>query len=726
MLLNPALIERSVTKAAHSKFDPVKVEQTLGEGERSKRTTAEQRARRYSEFLTETGSAPSARAALERLLGGNDLTPINYLERGLLAARSVCRIRLRDPSGSTSGFGTGFLVGPGVLMTNHHVISGAADAQGAAAEFDYELDVRGQEKLAITFDVRLDPAPIALERLDFCLVSVAPSSSDGRPLDDFGWLPLNPAPGKAVVGEYLTIIQHPGGERKQICVRENKLLKYDEGGDTLWYNTDTVAGSSGSPVFNNSWQVVALHHSGVPKKDQHGRWLTVDGALWDPSMDESRVAWLANEGIRVSRILEYLTATHAGHPLAHAVLQQLIPPWRETLRRADGETHLEIPIRVSVRVGGESRRAFSAAPATDTGLASRKFATGIEKVEVDQSDYDARIGYYSDFLGTDELTVPLPTIKSTSLKDQVLTFGTGKKTSELKYWNYSVMMHRHRKLAILSAVNVDANQRPEGAGRDGDRWFFDTRIAEDQQLGPEFYGEQKTFEVDRSRNPFDRGHLTRRLDAQWGRNQPLAKRNGDDSFHWTNCAPQHWRFNQGSKRWLGLEEYVIKSFASSTGRASVLNGPVFDAPLSKEGPDGRIVPTLDGQSHQDPVFGGVAIPKLFFKIVACSRDNGALAVAAFLMSQEDFLASVDRLKGMGEIEEERLSTAEAKLYQVRVTDIEMLTGLDFGPLKAADTGVLEGIAAASPRIIGALKDIRLTSASWSTVGEKQSWESEEQ
>jgi endonuclease G len=65
-------------------------------------------------------------------------------------------------------------------------------------------------------------------------------------------------------GEYLTIIQHPSGGDKQIALRENQLLKIDT--HTLWYRTDTSPGSSGSPVFNDVWQVVALHHSGVPKK----------------------------------------------------------------------------------------------------------------------------------------------------------------------------------------------------------------------------------------------------------------------------------------------------------------------------------------------------------------------------------------------------------------------------------------------------------------------------
>ena len=84
------------------------------------------------------------------------------------------------------------------------------------------------------------------------------------PLSDFGCLPLIENNRKGIEGEWLTVIQHPEGKRKQVCVRENQLMKRDD--DVLWYTTDTQPGSSGSPVFNNDWYVVALHHAGVPEK----------------------------------------------------------------------------------------------------------------------------------------------------------------------------------------------------------------------------------------------------------------------------------------------------------------------------------------------------------------------------------------------------------------------------------------------------------------------------
>jgi len=88
------------------------------------------------------------------------------------------------------------------------------------------------------------------------------------------------------VGEYVTIIQHPEGKRKQIALRENQVV--DMLDDFAHYRTDTAPGSSGSPVFNDQWEIVALHHSGVPKKDSQGRILARDGSVWDSSMGEDQ------------------------------------------------------------------------------------------------------------------------------------------------------------------------------------------------------------------------------------------------------------------------------------------------------------------------------------------------------------------------------------------------------------------------------------------------------
>lgn len=731
MRVNVRIIEDCASRARQAGI--ARLAKPSPEPDRSRFTGPAQRRARLTEFTAELGDSRSAQLALERVLGGNDLVGINYLERGMLAARSVGRVHLRDADGRTSGFGTGFLVAPGVLMTNHHVIGSAEEARGATVEFEYEIDAYDQKRTEVAFELHTAVTPITHQGLDFCLVAVADRSQAGhRSRADYGWLPLSPTPGKAFVGEYLTIIQHPGGERKQVCVRENKLLKFDEGGSTLWYQTDTVAGSSGSPVFNNAWQVVALHHSGIPRTDRNGRWLTVDGTPWDASMDESRIAWTANEGIRVSSILAYLQANHARHPLAEAVLARPSPPrpnpGRERAEMGashsrDGELCVTVPVRIAVRVGaecdairglgpsgggGRDAGGLAGTPKTPGPRPTGPITGGVEAVVIDQNTYDQRPGYRPTFLGEAALRIPLPTLKDPARR-KLLVPVKGQPRGELKYWNYSVLLHKARKLAFLSAVNVDASQRPETAGREGDRWYVDTRVDARLQLDQSFYGSQRSFEakLDRTLNPFDRGHLTRRLDAQWGRDDSLATRNGNDSFHFTNCAPQHWRFNQGAKRWLGLEDHVVSRFAGGQ-RASVFNGPVFDAPVSKMSPDGRLRPSLLGASHKDPTFGGIAIPKLYFKIVACARGNQTLGVAAFLMSQEDLLRTVGRrLKGLPPAPNEALTDDEARLYQVRVRDIERITGLDFGPLAGSDTLAEEAMVAGMPVEVESLESIRL-------------------
>ncbi len=76
---------------------------------------------------------------------------------------------------------------------------------------------------------------------------------------------------------------------KHVTVRENQVIFMLK--DFIHYTTDTKRGSSGSPVFNDQWQVVAVHHSGVP----------------DP--DNSR-NWIANEGTRVSSIAAFVKSEY--------------------------------------------------------------------------------------------------------------------------------------------------------------------------------------------------------------------------------------------------------------------------------------------------------------------------------------------------------------------------------------------------------------------------------
>ena len=319
----------------------------------------------------------------------------------------------------------------------------------------------------------------------------------------------------------------------------------------------------------------------------------------------------------------------------------------------------------------------------------------MEAVNIDQTTLGSRPGYKPNFIGSGKFSVPLPKIPA-SLKSRVATLKSKGSKSELKYFNYSVVMNKERKLAFFSCVNIDGSQQQDVGKREGDSWSRDPRIADEVQLGNEFYGKQKTFEADRSQNPFDRGHLVRRLDATWGETVEDAKEHGDDFFHFTNCSPQFFSFNQGKQLWLGLEDYTRDVVLKGKDKGIVINGPVFDGPDAEDGE----LPNPAGRSRKDPTFGGVGIPKYFWKILVVKGDDG-LKAAAFLMSQRDLILDIDRIKEADLLE--KLSDADVKVFQVSVADLAKLTKLQFGNLVDADTHEETSVG---PRLIETFEDIK--------------------
>jgi endonuclease G, mitochondrial len=712
MLIDRELVEESERDLNRAKFVPGLLDRALGDGALD--LTADDKRHRFQQVLRDVKTVERANLLLERIIQGNDLVGINYLARGTAASRPVCRIQLRDGGGNALGFGSGFLIAPGVLMTNHHVFSQSSEARHSLADFDFEFDEAGRDKTVVHFGFDPNRLFYANKALDFAIVAVQSRSVDGgRDLKDWGWLPLDARPGKADEGEYLTIIQHPGGERKQVCVRENKLLKFD--GDTVWYATDTVGGSSGSPVFNRFWQVVALHHSGVPKKDSKGRWLTTDGRIWDDSMDERLIDWIANEGIRISSIVRHLSLEVATHPLVKLVLStgEVEAPAGEIAtdkRRDEGKAFwieqsgnvvsLVVPIRVPldvVRLHGLDPVQPAAPPFEPRPLKDERPADSlpIEAVKINQKTLGTRPGYKPTFLGAGTLSVPLPTFPA-GLQSKVAKL-KGKNTSELKYFNYSVVMNAERRLAFFSAVNIDGRLRQDVGKREGDSWLRDPRLADEVQVGNEFFGNQKTFEADRTKNPFDRGHLVRRLDATWGATVAKAKEHGDDTFHFTNAAPQFFRFNQGRKLWLGLEEFVLDQLEEDERKACVFNGPIFDGPEAAS----DNLPDPSDPPKADPTFGGVAIPKFFWKLMVV-KDGNSLMATAFVLSQQDQIMSIDRIHELAVFE--KLTEAEAKVFQVSISDLAKLTKLKYGNLAQFDT---KETIQPKPRRLMSFEDIRL-------------------
>lgn len=299
---------------------------------------------------------------LERLLGTNDLVEVSFLEAGHLAGRSVGRISVRGEAGGVEHFGTGFLIAPTLLMTNNHVLENVDQASRAFVEFDYAASVSGPMLRAKAFELAPDAFFVTDEALDFTIVGVTSAGIDGDQLADFAWLRLIADQGKAIIGEVVNIIQHPNGEPKQLALRENDLV--DVLDDFLHYETDTAPGSSGAPVFNDQWEVVALHHAGVPARDQRGRLLAVDGTPWSEELGEHRLKWVANEGTRISRILaKFQDAALTGHAATlradvfdatpGAPAPSLAAEGAPLVAPPSGEVTVTVPLRISVSVAAE-------------------------------------------------------------------------------------------------------------------------------------------------------------------------------------------------------------------------------------------------------------------------------------------------------------------------------------------------------------------------------------
>jgi hypothetical protein len=208
------------------------------------------------------------------------LLPIRFLAVGLEKAKSVARIVIdRD---NMRELGTGFLIDGNLLVTNHHVLKNEADALAAKIQFNYEESVNGNPIAPVEF--LLDPAQgfITSAADDYTVVRIL-----GDANKDFGRLTLSNA--QVRKGDYVSIIQHPAGRYKEIGLFHNIITFCNA--DVVQYLTDTEPGSSGSPVFDPGWEVVALHHSG--------------GMLREPG---TALKLLRNEGIHIGKVADGIKA----------------------------------------------------------------------------------------------------------------------------------------------------------------------------------------------------------------------------------------------------------------------------------------------------------------------------------------------------------------------------------------------------------------------------------
>ncbi len=233
---------------------------------------------------------PSSPMQLEKIFGTALPVGYNHLLRGLQCAESVAKIT--DASGEP--WGTGFLIqgtlihpdlgeAP-ILITNAHVCSpdvgvGKLVPGEAQAVFDVTKSVAGEDLVITGLECVWSSPP---ETCDVTFLKFSgPEAAITKPID------LAQVPEPVTEGAYVYVIGHPAGGGLKFSIRGNDLLAYDAEMMRVHYTAPTEGGSSGSPVFNEAWQLMAVHHAGDSKMRR---------------LDDPSATYQANEGITIKAI----------------------------------------------------------------------------------------------------------------------------------------------------------------------------------------------------------------------------------------------------------------------------------------------------------------------------------------------------------------------------------------------------------------------------------------
>jgi endonuclease G len=313
-------------------------------------------------------------------------------------------------------------------------------------------------------------------------------------------------------------------------------------------------------------------------------------------------------------------------------------------------------------VGNSAVRVSTLRAVLDRGAAGEVHASATVDTESrdgrhDADHFDARDGYDPDFLQV--APVPMPIIPA-SMSLAVPSDATAEKPNELRYQHFGILYSADLKSPVIAALNIDGS-KTRAIKRSNSRWFKDLRIPAETQLSREEYGDPA----------IDRGHLVRRAATNWGDTDATALRSNLDSYHYTVASPQHMGLNRRHDQWLGLENYIMENTRTHGFRTTVFTGPIF--------------------SPQDPELGdtGSPIPLQYFKVVTMlapmpeEDDILRLHSTAYVLSQGQLIQQL--LMTQGDVEAtEGFSFGAYRTFQVRIRDLEQMTGYDFGPLRAAD------------------------------------------
>jgi V8-like Glu-specific endopeptidase len=232
----------------------------------------------------------------------------SFVESAVRTARSVTRLavpRIFDgvQQEKEVGYGTGWLIAPGVVITNHHVFDNRRKDEGEAPAPPEDFEAQA-EQVKATFDYYKEPAAAPIEcggaqllasnkQLDYAVIQLTEASK----VADRAALAVMAQPPKLVRGARMNLVQHPEGGPLKYAIRNNFFVRL-EAPELIRYQTDTEPGASGSPVCNDKWQVIGLHHAHVKVPKEQVPQEVIDG--------QPVTVTLLNEAIAIHSVLNDL------------------------------------------------------------------------------------------------------------------------------------------------------------------------------------------------------------------------------------------------------------------------------------------------------------------------------------------------------------------------------------------------------------------------------------
>ena len=214
------------------------------------------------------GSTPQVGALQipERIILRDDTVEFAWLTRAVDAGNSIAWLSVPRFVGGNpvagEANGTGLLLGERHLLTCRHVLEAREPTEDKPDAPDLTLQVQGTR---VAFGYLSGPKPnvtigvtqmVASDGgLDYAVLELDTAVPQRVPSLFLGALPQITNEQAFVVN----ILQHPGGKPKRLAMRNNAVARIDD--NLIAYWTDTDYGSSGAPVFNDSWQVVAVHRA---------------------------------------------------------------------------------------------------------------------------------------------------------------------------------------------------------------------------------------------------------------------------------------------------------------------------------------------------------------------------------------------------------------------------------------------------------------------------------